>query len=85
MTKKAAGTLGKKAVEDAVPFIKKYAYPTLKKYAGPAASSALALAWKRLGWQYRAALAAGSVAVGTYRKIAGVRNSLKVGHLGRAN
>lgn len=50
--------------------------PAAKKLAATAVSSTTALAWKRLGWQARAALAGGSLALGAFKRINGIRRAL---------
>lgn len=47
-----------------------------KKVAATALTTATSLAWKRLSWQARTALTGGSLAIGAYRKLRGVREAL---------
>lgn len=47
-----------------------------KKVAATALTTATSLAWKRLSWQARAALTGGSLALGAYRRLRGVRETL---------
>ena len=64
--------------KQAATTVAKTALPVIRKYAGPAAASATAMLYKRLGWQWRAALTAGSLSVAAVRRLAGVRKSLQV-------
>lgn len=50
-----------------------------KKIAATALTTATSLAWKRLSWQARAALTGGSLALGAYRRLRGVRETLTGG------
>ncbi len=47
-----------------------------KKVAATALTTATSLAWKRLSWQARAALTGGSLALGAYKRLRGVREAL---------
>ncbi|KAI3426368.1 hypothetical protein D9Q98_008740 [Chlorella vulgaris] len=48
-----------------------------KKAAATVVTTVTSMAWKRLGWPARAALMGGSFALGTARKLNGVRHRLK--------
>ena len=48
----------------------------VKKAAATAVATATSLAWKRLGWQARAALMGGSFALGTARKLNNIRHKI---------
>jgi hypothetical protein len=50
--------------------------PALRKAAAAAATTATTLAWKRLGWQARAALAGGSMLLGAAKKLNSIRHRL---------
>ena len=47
-----------------------------KKAAATALTTATSLAWRRLSWQARAAWVGGSLALGAFRRLAGIRKAL---------